>query len=298
MKDLDGAVPLPLAGLATGQSRGRYLAGIVLAVAGVMLLGTLIFLPLLAMGGLERLHPYIGSYALLAANSMAIPVLAVIVGAFHRRPFMDLIAPGRRFDAGMLGRSALVFAVPLLVQVGIGFHIGELRRGDTDLSLFLMLLPVSVLLFALQASAEELLFRGYLAQGLQVILRHGAPAALIGALLFTLAHEGAEARAVWEQRAGIMAMALFLSWTTWRFGRLEAAMGVHIVNNVLFSVFIGGGAFSFPDLTTLVDPDPPDFQGLADLGEFALHQAVTLGFYWLAGVKTGFVERGLSPRQA
>lgn len=284
--------PVHLAGVVTGQSRGAYLFGTVMTIILMLLAGILIYL---LVAGAVRLWPdipYIQSYGLLIINALAIPVLALIARWLHGMGLGDLIAPGRPMDWGIAARSALVYAVPLLVQVGIGFWTGELRPAAMSLMLVLLLAPVSIVLFSLQASAEELLFRAYLAQGAQLLFRHALPAALLTGLLFTLAHEGSGSRAVWAQRAEIMAMALFLSWITARLGRLEAAMGVHIINNVLFSFFIGGADLPFPDLLTRTDPDPPDFAGLADIVEFALHQGLTIGFYWLVGLKTGFVETG------
>lgn len=295
--------PMHMAGVGTGQSRGAYLFGTVMAMILMLLAGILVYL---LMAGAVRQwpdFPYIQSYGLLVINALAIPVLALITRWLHGMTLRDLIAPDRPIDWGMAGRSALIYAVPLLVQVVIGFWTGQLRPTDTALAVVLMLAPVSIILFSLQASAEELLFRGYLAQGAQLLFRHAVPAALLTGLLFTLAHEGSGARAIWAQRAEIMVMALFLSWMTVRFGRLEAAMGVHIINNVLFSFFIGGTDLPFPDLLTRTDPDPPDFEAWTDLAEFALYQGLTIGFYWLAGVKTGFIEQGRfsggrTPRQA
>lgn len=291
-------IPLLQTGQATGQTRLRYLAGLVLTLLGTLLLALPVVLGLQALMRQRGHVAFLDSYLLLGVNALVIPVLWLVMARLHRRPFMDLIAPGRRFDTGMLARSALVFAVPLLAQVGWGLLAGDLRPADTPAALFLTLLPLTLLLFLAQASAEELLFRGYLAQGMQVAFRHALPGALIGAVLFTAAHEGSGSQAVWTQRATIMVMALFLSWTTVRFGRLEAAMGIHIVNNVLFSVFIGGSSLPFPGVTTLTDPDPPDFQDMAAVLEFAAVQAAAIGFYWLAGVRTGFIARGLPPRQA
>lgn len=288
----DGAVPVHLTGVATGQTRGAYLFGTVMTFIIMLLAGILIYLAMVGVAGTWPNLPYVQSYGLLTINALAIPVLALVMRWLHGLRLHDLIAPGRPSDWGMAGRSALFYAVPLLAQVGVGLWTGELRVSGTALPVFLLLAPVSMVLFAFQASAEELLFRGYLAQGAQLLFRHALPASLLTAVLFTLAHEGSGTRAVWAQRTEIMVMALFLSWMTVRFGRLEAAMGVHIINNVLFSIFVGGADLPFPDLLTRTDPDPPDFEGWADLAEFALHQGLTIGFFWLVGVKTGFVERG------
>lgn len=293
-----GATPVHLAGVATGQSRGTYLFGTIMIVLLLLLAGIAIFMMVTGLARLLPGTPYLQTYGLLTINSIAIPVMALVLHWLHRLRLSDLIAPGRRLDWGMMGRAALIFALPMLVQVGIGLWAGELRLSQTSLTTFLMLAPLSILLFGLQASAEELLFRGYLAQGAQLLFRHAVPASLLTALLFTLVHEGSGAQAVWAMRAEIFCMALFLSWITTRFGRLEAAMGVHIINNVLFSFFVGGADLSFPDLTIRVDLDPPDLSGWADWGEFALYQAAHVGFFWLAGIRTGFIEKGWVSRRA
>lgn len=299
----DGTMPVPLlmAGIEGGQSRKSYLLGTLLALAGMIGLAVLIYtgVEIACRGPLAP--PYLFSYGLLLTNATAIPVLAVLVRPVHGMRVMDLIAPGRRFDLGMLARSALVFAVPVLATVLYGLWNGELVRSHVALGTFLAWLPATLLLFALQSAAEELLFRGYLAQGVQVIFRRTLVTVLLTALLFTAAHEGSDIRAVWAQRADILATALFLSWTTLRFGRLEAAMGVHIANNILFACFVGGGAggmLDFPGLTERIDPNPPDFDGVMDVLEFAVLQAASIGFYWLAGVRTGFIARGSAARQA
>lgn len=295
---IEQPVPVHLAGVATEQPRGAYLFGIVMTFLLMLAAGVLVYMTMSAMERAWPDLPYLRTYGLLVINATAVPVLALITRWLHRMTLADLIAPGRRLDWGMMGRAALVYAVPVLVQVGIGLWQGELRLADTSLTAFLLLAPVSLLLFGLQASAEELVFRGYLAQGAQLLFRHAVPASVLTALLFMLVHEGAGPRAVWAQRAEIFCMALFLSWMTVRFGRLEAAMGVHIINNLLFSFFIGGSHLDFPDLTTRIDLDPPDPEGWAEWGGFVLHQVAGVGLFWLAGVKTGFIERGWAGRRS
>lgn len=301
MRDGGAPVPLLLAGVATGQSRGSYLLGTLLILGGMILLGVAIFMGVGAIASHVSGSPYLSSFGLLLTNATAIPVLALLMRPLFGMGLMDLIAPGRRFDTGMLIRSATIFALPVLATILYGLISGELVRSQVAWRTFLIWLPATIILFALQSAAEELLFRGYLAQGMQVMLGRTIVTVLSTALLFTLAHEGSDIRAVWAQRADIMVTALFLSWTTLRFGRLEAAMGVHIANNILFACFFGGaagGVLDFPGLTERVDSDPADFEGVMDVLEFAATQAAAIGFYWLAGVRTGFIEKGSAARQA
>lgn len=286
--------PLHLVGVETGQSRGSYILGLALMLPAIFVLATSIVL-------LARLlpdHPYLQSYAMLLAIGSALPMVLWLAGRVHGLSPMMLIAPDRRFDAGMLVRSALVSGVPLLALVGVGFWLGEITWGQVDWPMFLLLMPVTILAFAIQASAEEVLFRGYLAQALQRLIGHTAPAVLIGAVLFTLAHEGGDQRAEWAMRTDILISALFCCWTTLRFGRLEAAMGIHIANNLLVTWLIFTPDLPLPHLAARTDPDPPDFQGWLDIAEMLGAAAACIAFYWLAGVRTGFIEGRSTPRQA
>lgn len=286
MSEPVAATPLHLLGVARGHSRLSYLGALVLFAVGVAIaiLGLSLLFLLLA-----DMPPAFRAYLSLLSNILTLPVVLLVARWVHKQPPMDLIAPGRRLNGGMVLRSALVFAVPLLVQFLYGYWTGEIVPVSVSWVLFLSMLPLTLLAFILQASTEEVIFRGYLAQGLQVLFRHALPAALVGALLFTLAHEGSGRNAVWSQRIEIALAALFLSWLTVRMGRLEAAMGVHIVNNLLFALLIGDPRLPLPALTSVVDPDPPDIASLGELLELLAVQGASLIFYWWAGIRSGFI---------
>lgn len=287
------AIPVHRVGVETGQSRGSYILGLVLMVPAIFVLAASIML-------LARLlpdHPYVQSYAMLLAIGSTLPLVLWLAGWVHGLSPMMLIAPDRRFDVGMLVRSALVSSLPMLVLVGNWLWRGEITWARVDWPMFLLLLPVTILTFAIQASAEEVLFRGYLAQALHRLIGHTAPAILIGAVLFTLAHEGGDQRAVWAMRTDIFISALFCSWTTLRFGRLEAAMGIHIANNLLVTWLIFTPDLPLPHLAARTDPDPPDFQDWLEVMEMLAAAALSIAFYCLAGVRTGFIEGRSPPRQ-
>lgn len=83
----------------------------------------------------------------------------------------------------------------------------------------------------LQCAAEEVVFRGYLAQTIGRWLKHPAWAILLPVPLFVLGH----AYDIWGQLSvGIMAVAMGI--ITWRTGGLEAAIALHAVNNMTVSL--------------------------------------------------------------
>lgn len=88
---------------------------------------------------------------------------------------------------------------------------------------------VVILLFVpVQAAAEEYVFRGYLAQAIGRWLRHPLFAILLPVPLFVIGH-------MYDPlgQAGVAAFAVVAGWLTWRTGGLEAAIALHVVNNLL-----------------------------------------------------------------
>jgi hypothetical protein len=85
-----------------------------------------------------------------------------------------------------------------------------------------------VLLIPFQAAAEEYVFRGYLMQLIGAWLRHPAFAILLPVPLFVLGHN----YDIWGA-VNIGVFAAIAGWLSWRTGGLEAAISLHIANNVL-----------------------------------------------------------------
>ncbi|WP_165808077.1 CPBP family intramembrane glutamic endopeptidase [Microbacterium sp. TPD7012] len=141
-----------------------------------------------------------------------------------------------RLRLGWLGRSLLlalaVFAVYFAVSLGLSAVTGtEVVPDFSHPNLWIMVLLV-LLLIPFQAAAEEYVFRGYLMQLVGGWLRHPAFAILLPVPLFVLGH-GYD---VWGA-ASVGVFAIVAAWLCWRTGGLEAAISLHIVNNVLIFLF-------------------------------------------------------------
>lgn len=137
-----------------------------------------------------------------------------------------------RLRLGWLGKSLLlalaVFVVYFVALLGWSVVTGDDIAPDfSHPGLWGMVLLV-LLLIPFQAAAEEYVFRGYLMQLVGGWLRHPAFAILLPVPLFVLGH-GYD---VWGA-ASVGVFAIVAAWLTWRTGGLEAAISLHIVNNVL-----------------------------------------------------------------
>ncbi len=123
---------------------------------------------------------------------------------------------------------------------------------------------LAVLLVPFQATAEEFLFRGYLAQAIGGWLKHPLFAILLPVPLFTIGHQ----YDVWGL-IDVSVFAVVAGWLTWRTGGLEAAIVAHVVNNTVIFVI---GAFG------LVDVNSKTGSGI----DVAISALTVVLFAWLA----------------
>lgn len=121
-----------------------------------------------------------------------------------------------------------VMAVSYTVSFIIGTSQGEPFAPDFAADRMWLMIGLTLLLVPIQATAEEYVFRGYLMQAIGGWLRHPAFAIGLPIPLFVFGHDY---DLYGQLDVGLFALAA--GWLTWRTGGLEAAIGLHIVNNVV-----------------------------------------------------------------
>lgn len=129
-----------------------------------------------------------------------------------------------RWMARCILPAVVVMTVMLAVLTALDFALaGPIEIEPAAWSLFVLIL----LLTPFQSAAEEYAFRGALMQSIGQWLKHPAWAILLPAPLFILGHAY---NAPGQISVGVFAIAL--GWVTWRTGGLEAAIVLHIANNL------------------------------------------------------------------
>lgn len=167
--------------------------------------------------------------------------LFLVTRFLHKRPFRTLFSPDRRLDGRQLLKGIVFGLVFAGISMGIGILLaGDLRPGlalDRWLILFLPLVAFVIV----QATAEELVFRGYLAQQLAARFSFWPIWAVLPSFLFGLLHYaphlpdgGGYYYVAVTTMAGLMFCAL-----VWRSGSLWAAVGLHVTINVVNLSTIG-----------------------------------------------------------
>ena len=118
---------------------------------------------------------------------------------------------------------------------------------------------MALLLVPLQAAAEEYVFRGWLLQAVGAYLRTPWVAIAFQAVLFAAAHG-------WGTRLGLPGPGRHgraLGWLTVRTGGLEAAIALHVVNNLV--AFTVAAAFGGARPPTRRWPTPPGSSFVVDV---------------------------------
>lgn len=151
----------------------------------------------------------------------------------HGRGLPSLLGPARylvRDSArAMAALIALYGVIALLPPYGMNGLTANL-----DVSTWLILLPLSLILVLIQVSAEEILFRGYLQS--QLAARFASPAIwiVLPSALFGVLHYSPEdyGETAWLIALWATAFGVFAADLTARTGTLGPAIALHFVNNV------------------------------------------------------------------
>lgn len=271
-----------------GRWRLRPLIAVVLAFVAlvVMILGIAIIAWLAAGTGFEQLWLTLESdldlrrplsyLAGFGAVALMLPATMMAVAALGGRPGLLSSVQGRVRWAILVRcglAASVIWTAGLLVAVLIDpATLAQWHPEPAALALTL----VVVLITPVQAAAEEYVFRGLLPQVIGSWLRHPLWAFLLPIPLFTFGHD--------YNLPGLVAVtgsALAFGWLTWRTGGLEAAIGLHVVNNTLLGLLSAAG---------MVDPN----QTVIGWESVPMDLATTLAF--VLWVEWAWRRGGLRPR--
>ena len=195
------------------------------------------------------IDPNLGFLFLLISFVVGFIIFYMIFPILHRRPFKTLITPKEKIDfKKILFGFCLWFFLGLMIEFGAYLYHPDAFSFNFELSKFIPLLILSLLILPIQTSLEELLFRSYLFQGIGNINININPkikimaAWIITSVLFGAIH-GANPEV---QSFGIVPMmfyyigaGLFLGLITIWDDSLELALGVHAATNFIGAVIVG-----------------------------------------------------------
>lgn len=178
---------------------------------------------------------YVFTFGLIA---LMIPALAIAVRVVEGVRLGALSSIRGRLRWGILARAlglallvlspSVILSIRDIVASG-GISTDQLTTGAALLPLILIVVPT-------QAAAEEYVFRSF---ALRALMGWGlAPlvAMIVAVVPFTLGHVYG-----WKGMLDVTVFGLCMAWLVVRTGGLEAAIGLHVVNNLIGAVFSAFG---------------------------------------------------------
>jgi hypothetical protein len=189
----------------------------------------------------------------------------------HKKEFISLINTKNKVRWNRIAKGAGAWLIIIAVFDLVSYLIDPTGiKISFNFEKFWILAILALIAFPIQASFEEVFFRGYLMQGISLIFKKPVWVLLISALTFSLLHW-------WNAGTVIMSMSIVMS--TFIIGLvlgiivladngIEMAMGVHIINNIYVSVIHSSPESGLGNLPSIFisNADPytsPIFLGLA-----------------------------------
>ncbi len=247
-----------------GKYRGwRYVLGLVIILFAWLIVGSgASVLVAFALGGqadpsgLGLVEYYL---FVIASFLFFLAGILITVSVVHRRHPRTLVTARERIDWHRVGHGFVAWFVPYCLIGGLGQYLfyPDTFSFNSDLAAFALFVPIALVLTAIQITAEELFFRGYVVQGASLIWSNRVFLAIVPAVIFTLPHLlNPEARVGgWLTIFSNYFFVPGLVWTVVSLidGTTELAIGVHFANNIggvlLFN--ITGTALPSPALFTI-----------------------------------------------
>lgn len=188
--------------------------------------------------------------------------LISLVKKIHKRHPLTLFTAFEKINWSKVGFSALLWLVLAIIAETIAYFMSpDVYSFTFDAQRFFPVLLISLLMFPLQTTFEEVFFRGYLMQGFGLAFKNAAVPLIVTSVLFGLMH-GANPE-VTEFGQGILlyyiGMGLFLAVITLMDETLELAMGIHAANNLYGALFVTfpSSALPTPAIITMSEYNIP-----------------------------------------
>lgn len=222
------------------------LVELVVAIGAGLVLATVVVAIIVAIAG-EHAHGPIAVVQL--GSTLAVFLLTALLGArvVGRAPGTVASVTGR-LRGGWLARTALIalaIMVLKLVLAGTLATVFAVETGSDEPARwvgwerFLPMLIAVLLVIPLQSAAEEYVFRGLFLQAVGGWIAAPTVAILASGVAFGAVHGLAL-----EGFAAVTALGIGAAWITVRTGGLEAAIALHVVNNLVGFLLVaafGGG---------------------------------------------------------
>ncbi len=206
--------------------------------------------------------------------AVLLALLLVLVKYLHQRSIKSLITSRTKVDWKRFFYGFFSWGLISVAFLSLGYfltpedYVWNFKAGP-----FFFLLTISLLLLPLQTSLEELLFRGYLMQGIGILAKNRWVPLVITSVLFGVMH--ILNPEVTKLGSGIM---VFYIGTGFLFGIItlmdegtELALGIHAINNIIAATLVASNWAVFKTDALFIDHSDPSLLLLMVLPVFVVY---------------------------
>ncbi|MDJ0644939.1 MAG: type II CAAX endopeptidase family protein [Flavobacteriaceae bacterium] len=211
----------------------------------------------------------------------ALGILYLFVRYVHKRDFKSIITTRFKIDwkrfwfAFFLWGGIAVFSTIISIYLAPEDFVWNFKPIP-----FFILLLISLVLLPFQTSTEELVFRGYLMQGLGLLAKNRWFPLLITSVAFGLLHGmNPEVQKLgWGIMIFYIGTGLFYGISTLMDEGIELALGLHAVNNIVAAFLVTTDWTVFQTDALYIDTSKPELTWNAYIPVFVLYPLVLFIF--------------------
>ena len=209
---------------------------------------------------LSILDPNTTLFYILLPFAVAFFMLLLVVRYIHNLPIKFLVTSRNSFDWKRVFFSfGLIAALAMISVLTDQYTSPEDYVWNYDSNKFWELVLIAVIMIPLQTTAEELLMRGYLFQGIGVVFKNRLAPLLITSISFGLLH--ALNPEVEKLGNGLILAyiitGLFLGMITLLDEGLELSIGFHAANNLIIALLVTADWTAFQTNSIYKDVSDP-----------------------------------------
>ena len=184
----------------------------------------------------------------------------------HKRNVKTIFTGRTSFDWKRTLISFFLIIAVLTVTTFFEIFYSNSYQLNFDVSKFLVLLIIAFLIIPIQTTIEEVIFRGYLMQGLKMKIGSNKHAVILSGIMFGMMHIGnPEIEAIGNHVIiYYIASGLFLGLLALYDNGLELSIGYHAANNIFTALMVSNNWQVFQTNAVFVNTAPPEI-GWIDL---------------------------------
>lgn len=217
---------------------------------------------------MSYLEPNLNLFLMLLSFAVGLVALLLVTKYLHKQSFTQLTTSRKQID---WKRVLFIFFFWGIISSGLVladyFTTPENYELNFKLEPFIILCIVAIIFVPLQTSFEEYLFRGYLMQGIGVVVKNKWMPLIITSLIFGLLHIANPE----VEKLGSMIMiyyigtGLFLGIMTLMDEGMELSLGFHAANNLFTALLVTADWTAFQTHSILKDMSDPSETALTEI---------------------------------